>query len=46
MSFDRLGGYKPALLLFVGISAFAGVAAFAMPNDAIRDPTPLTEPVR
>jgi nitrate/nitrite transporter NarK len=45
MSFDRLGGYKSGLLLFVGISAIAGAATFAMPNYDMQGPTPLTEPV-
>lgn len=31
MSFDRLGGYNPGLLLFVALSLVAALATFAMP---------------
>ncbi len=32
MSFDRLGSYRPGLLLFTGLSLVAAVATFAMPR--------------
>ncbi len=32
MSFDRLGSYRPGLLLFVGLSALAALATFALPG--------------
>jgi len=31
MSFDRMGGYNPGLLLFVAFSLFAAIFTFAMP---------------
>ena len=33
-SFDNLGGYRPGLLLFAGLSVLAAVAALAMPRYA------------
>ena len=40
MSFDRLGGYNPGLLLFVALSVVAALATFAMPaySKSSRDP--------
>ena len=32
MSFDRMGGYNPGLLLFVGLSLLAALGTFAMPS--------------
>ncbi len=37
-SYDRLGGYKPGLLLFVLLTATACLVAFAMPRYAMRKP--------
>ena len=45
MSFDRMGGYRPALLFFVALCAIAALTTFALPSYSTPSHVPLTEPV-